>query len=77
MATKTELDHKSVLAELAQERRLLSVKEVAARLSASPYTLYDAINEGKLRAVRVSSAVRLEPVDVVEWLSGGQRESGR
>lgn len=41
--------------------RLLSVREVAARLGVCTSTVYKLCNGGRLAHVRVSNAIRVEP----------------
>jgi excisionase family DNA binding protein len=46
------------------EEPLLSVREVAHALSVAPYTVYALCDRGELPHVRVSSAIRVRPVDL-------------
>jgi excisionase family DNA binding protein len=57
---------KSVPAE-----RLLSVREVAARLGVCTSTIYNLCREGRLRHVRVSNAIRVAPRALEDLMPGG------
>jgi excisionase family DNA binding protein len=47
---------------------LLSVREVALRLSVSTATIYALVGQGKLPCVRVSNAIRIRPEDLAMYL---------
>jgi excisionase family DNA binding protein len=47
---------------------LLSVREVALRLSVSTATVYALVGQGKLPCVRVSNAIRVRPEDLAVYL---------
>jgi len=53
------------------EDRLLTVREVAARMRVSNMTVYRLIQAGDLRAVRVGRNYRLRQGDVDSYLSRG------
>lgn len=46
----------------------LSPKQVASRLSLNTKTVYQAINQGDLRAHRFGTALRVAPDDLADWL---------
>jgi excisionase family DNA binding protein len=47
---------------------LLTVREVAAHLRVSTRTVYTLCEEGKLAHVRVTNAIRIEPVDLLAFI---------
>jgi excisionase family DNA binding protein len=47
---------------------LLSVREVALRLSVSKATVYALVGQGRLPCVRVSNAIRVRPEDLSAYL---------
>jgi excisionase family DNA binding protein len=49
--------------------RLLTVAEVASRLSVSTATVYKLCERGELRSVRISNAIRVLPHDLESFLS--------
>ena len=57
--------------------RLLTVREVAARLAVAASTVYALCAIGRLPHVRVANAIRVSPDDVAEYLvrasEGGDR----
>ncbi len=56
---------------MPSEDRLLTVREVAARMRVSNMTVYRLIQAGDLRAVRVGRNYRLRQGDVDSYLSRG------
>ena len=42
----------------------LTVKQVAERLSVSPKTVYDMVEKGRLRCIRIGRAIRIRPSDL-------------
>lgn len=53
--------------------RLLTVKEVAARLRISTATVYGLCERGRLPYVRISThAIRVAEQDLVEFVQGGR-----
>jgi excisionase family DNA binding protein len=52
--------------------RLLTVREVAERLSVCTATVYRLCERGELPHVRVSNAIRVRPADVDAFLARGQ-----
>lgn len=48
--------------------RLLSVRAVSEATTVPKSTLYDLIAEGKLPAVRIGRAVRVDERDVLKWI---------
>jgi len=53
--------------------RLLSVREVAARLGVHPSTVYALCSRGELPHLRVSNAIRIAPEGVqVYWRARGE-----
>ena len=53
--------------------RLLSVRQVAARLGVSTSTIYNLCREGRLAHVRVSNAIRFAPEALEDLVGGGAR----
>jgi excisionase family DNA binding protein len=53
------------------EDRLLTVREVAARMRVSNMTVYRLIQAGDLRATRVGRSYRLRQGDVDSYLNRG------
>jgi excisionase family DNA binding protein len=51
--------------------RLLSVREVAARLGVSTSTIYALCQKGRLPHVRVSNAIRVAPKALEDLMPGG------
>lgn len=50
--------------------QLLTIRQVAARLSVHPTTVYDYINMAGLRVTRLSpKAVRVDEVDLRMWVN--------
>jgi excisionase family DNA binding protein len=49
---------------------LLSVCEVAARLSVSTATVYKLVERGELPHLRISNAIRVAPVDLEAYIAG-------
>lgn len=56
---------------------LLKPADVAQRLSVSRSTVYDLLARGEIRAVRVRSAVRIEPAEIARYLESLRRERDR
>ena len=56
----------------SDEDRLLTVREVAKRLSVSTATVYALCERGQLRHIRISNAIRID-VDAVGAFISGQR----
>ena len=54
---------------MPSEDRLLTVREVAARMRVSNMTVYRLIQAGDLRATRVGRSYRLREGDVDSYLS--------
>ncbi len=52
---------------------LLSVREAAARLDVSTATVYKLCERDELPHVRVSNAIRIAPVDLVDFIARGRR----
>ncbi len=49
-------------------RRLLSVNKIAEDLDVSPLSIRREIYAGRLGAVRIGRAVRVEPTELERWL---------
>jgi excisionase family DNA binding protein len=49
--------------------RLLTVREVAERLSVSTATIYALCERGELPHVRISNAIRIEPAGLEAFIS--------
>jgi excisionase family DNA binding protein len=49
--------------------KLLTVREVAARLGVCRATVYAMVERGELPAVRIGSVVRVHPADLVAYLA--------
>ena len=47
---------------------LMSIKTAAQETDLSESTIRKAINENKLKVIRVGSMLRLRPVDINEWI---------
>ena len=56
---------------MPSEDRLLTVREVAARMRVSNMTVYRLIQAGDLRATRVGRSYRLREGDVDTYLNRG------
>jgi excisionase family DNA binding protein len=52
------------IAEEMEERLALSVKETAASLGLSPWTIRKFIREGKMQTIRLGRRVLIEPSEV-------------
>jgi excisionase family DNA binding protein len=52
---------------------LLSVREVGASLGVSIATVYKLCERSELSHVRVSNAIRIAPVDLVDFVARGRR----
>ena len=50
--------------------RLLTVREVAERLSVSTATIYTLCERGELPHVRISNSIRIAPADLAAFLAG-------
>jgi excisionase family DNA binding protein len=48
---------------------LLTVRDVAARLSVSTATVYALCHRGQLRFIRVSGAIRIDPASVEAFIA--------
>jgi excisionase family DNA binding protein len=57
----------------AEGSRLLTVREVAARLRTSTATVYGVCERGELAHLRVSNAIRIRPEDLDEFLARWRR----
>ena len=57
------------------ERKLLSIDEVADRLSVSPATVRRCIRGGKLIAQKVGGQWRFDPADLQKAFEGGMLSS--
>jgi excisionase family DNA binding protein len=51
--------------------RLLTVREVAARLAVSPSTVHNLCSRGRLRFVRVGATLRIDPASVEAFIAAG------
>jgi excisionase family DNA binding protein len=51
------------------EGHLLTVREVAARLSVSTATIYALCDRGELPHIRISNAIRISPADLETFLN--------
>lgn len=61
--------------KLIQNEKLLTVYAVAARLKVSPSTVYRLIDEGKLKAIRLSPrTIKVLESSVIEYLERLNRE---
>jgi len=56
-------------ADIDGQRRFLTVKEVGFRLNLSRHAIYRLIESGELPSHRFGRAVRLDPVDVEEFIA--------
>jgi len=57
----------------AEGARLLTVREVAARLAVSTATVYALCERGQLRHVRISHAIRVESTEVEGFIERQQQ----
>lgn len=55
--------------------KLLDVKEVAAILAISPWTVRAAIRDGKLRPVRIGRLVRLDEQEVEKFVAESKAQT--
>jgi excisionase family DNA binding protein len=68
-APNVDRPHAAVVAERLRALtgglgHLLTVRDVATRLSVSTATVYDLVSRGELPCVRISNAIRVHPEDV-------------
>jgi len=57
--------------------RLLTVREVAARLSVCTATVYSLCSRGLLHFIRVSGALRIDPASVEAFITAGGARPGQ
>jgi excisionase family DNA binding protein len=57
--------------------RLLTVRQVAARLAVSTDTVYRLCDRGSLRFVRISGSIRIDPASVEAFIAGGGDSSNQ
>jgi len=57
-----------ILAALRERRTAWRVPELARLLSLGPRTIYDAIASGQLPAMRIGTALRINPTDALAWV---------
>lgn len=50
------------------DRKLLTVEQLAERLAVNPMTVRRMVNRGQLPAVRIGRAIRFKPADVDAFL---------
>lgn len=50
----------------------LTVNETAEFLSVAPSSVYKLVNDGKLRAVRIGSTIRITPQALAAFLNGDE-----
>lgn len=50
------------------DKRLLTVRETAQRLSVTEWFVYQALAHGRLPGVRVGRAWRINPTDLDQWI---------
>jgi excisionase family DNA binding protein len=68
------------LHEVLRDRKTAwRVPELARLLSLGARTVYDAVDSGQLRAMKIGTAVRINPKDALTWIEtstyGGERTS--
>ena len=56
--------------------KLMTGKEVAARLRVAPQTLYKMLDQGEIPAVKVGSQWRFDRNRIRDWLEGQSSETG-
>jgi excisionase family DNA binding protein len=70
-ATPYEAEHardRAAVGRVLLPEKLLSVREVAARLGGCRATVYSMVERGELRCVRVSNVVRFNPSDLAAFI---------
>jgi excisionase family DNA binding protein len=58
----------SLIEQVRESKGALTVPALAKLLSMSSRSLYDHVDRGTLPAIRIGTAVRLDPKSVAEWL---------
>ena len=61
---------------MADQRRLLTVKEVANVMRVSPMTVYRIVKQGDLPAYRIERQIRIDELDVHRYLAEHYTETG-
>lgn len=54
--------------QIAARRRALTIRDLAELLGVSPTTIYDQARDGRLPAIRIGSAIRIDPKAAAEWV---------
>jgi excisionase family DNA binding protein len=67
---KTEAMEKATKRAPLEEIRVMTVDEVAALLRVSPKTIYNMVERGELRCVRVGRGLRFDGAVVTDLLQG-------
>lgn len=58
----------SLIEQVRQSKTALTVPKLATMLSMSKRAIYDHVDRGSLPAIRIGTAVRLDPKTTAEWL---------
>lgn len=58
-----------------QPRRLLSIKEAVEQTGLSHVTLYNEINAGRLKSLKVGRRRLIRPAALAEWIEQREREA--
>ena len=58
----------SLIETIENRTTALTIDDLAAMVGVSPKTLYKAVKQGRLPALRVLGSIRLDPHDVADWL---------
>lgn len=56
-------------AQSGQEDLLLTIPQVAKRLTISKYRAYELARQGALKSVRLGTSVRVRPLDLADYLA--------
>ena len=59
-----------------EQGALLKIPDVAEVLNTSPWSTYDLIAKGHLKAVKLGRAVRVSPRALADFIEGGGTTSG-
>jgi len=57
-----------ILEELRARKKAWKIPELTEMLNAGRRTLYDEVESGRLPALRIGTAIRINPSDALEWV---------